>query len=49
MADVKENKNPQGFYFNQQACIGCRTCQVACKDRRDTECTPWGMPTTPGM
>ena len=28
MADVKENKNPQGFYFNQQACIGCRTCQV---------------------
>lgn len=37
MADVKENKNPQGFYFNQQACIGCRTCQVACKDKNDLE------------
>lgn len=37
MADVKENKNPQGFYFNQQICIGCRTCQVACKDKNDLE------------
>ena len=37
MADVKENKNPQGFYFNQQMCIGCRTCQVACKDKNDLE------------
>ena len=37
MADVKENKNPQGFYFNQQMCMGCRTCQVACKDKNDLE------------
>ena len=22
----------QGFYFDMTACIGCRTCQVACKD-----------------
>jgi len=21
-----------GFYFNQEACVGCRACQVACKD-----------------
>ena len=25
----------QGFYFNMAACIGCRTCQVACKDKND--------------
>lgn len=24
-----------GFYFNQQACIGCMACQVACKDAND--------------
>ena len=24
-----------GFYFDQRACIGCRTCQVACNDRND--------------
>lgn len=24
-----------GFYYNQSACIGCRACQVACKDRND--------------
>ena len=24
-----------GFYFNANACIGCRTCQVACKDRNN--------------
>lgn len=24
-----------GFYFNQNACIGCRTCQIACKDKND--------------
>lgn len=24
-----------GFYFDQTACIGCRTCQVACQDKND--------------
>lgn len=24
-----------GFYVDLARCIGCRTCQVACKDRRD--------------
>lgn len=37
MADEKINENPQGFYFDQQACVGCRTCQVACKDKNDLE------------
>lgn len=27
--------NQVGFYYNQSACIGCRACQVACKDRND--------------
>ena len=26
-----------GFYYNQEACIGCRTCQIACKDKNDLE------------
>ena len=26
-----------GFYFDMTACIGCRTCQVACKDKNDLE------------
>lgn len=26
-----------GFYFDVTRCIGCRTCQVACKDRRDIQ------------
>ncbi|MDR0350876.1 MAG: 4Fe-4S dicluster domain-containing protein [Coriobacteriales bacterium] len=26
-----------GFYFDSTICIGCRTCQVACKDRSKTE------------
>lgn len=26
-----------GFYFNMDRCIGCRTCQVACKDKNDIE------------
>ena len=26
-----------GFYFNQKKCVGCRTCQVACKDKNDLE------------
>lgn len=33
MANVMTNENPQGFYFDQKACIGCRTCQIACKDK----------------
>lgn len=24
-----------GFYFDNTLCIGCRTCQVACKDKND--------------
>lgn len=24
-----------GFYFNESICVGCRTCQVACKDLFD--------------
>lgn len=24
-----------GFYFNQEECIGCMTCQVACCDKND--------------
>lgn len=24
-----------GFYFDTHMCIGCRTCQVACKDKND--------------
>lgn len=27
----------KGFYYNQTACIGCRTCQIACKDKNDLE------------
>lgn len=26
-----------GFYFNQDACIGCKACWVACKDRNDLD------------
>lgn len=26
-----------GFYFNQQNCIGCKTCQIACKDVKNLE------------
>lgn len=26
-----------GFAFDQGRCIGCRTCQMACKDYKDTE------------
>lgn len=35
MADEKINENPKGFFFDQKACIGCRTCQIACKDKND--------------
>ncbi len=27
--------NQYGFYLDQQNCIGCFTCQVACKDKND--------------
>lgn len=26
-----------GFYVNQQFCTGCKTCQIACKDKHDLE------------
>jgi anaerobic dimethyl sulfoxide reductase subunit B (iron-sulfur subunit) len=26
-----------GFYFDSRMCIGCRTCQIACKDKNDLE------------
>jgi len=26
-----------GFYFNQANCIGCHTCQIACKDKNDLD------------
>ncbi|MEN6409633.1 MAG: DMSO/selenate family reductase complex B subunit, partial [Anaerolineaceae bacterium] len=24
-----------GFYFNSDICVGCKTCQIACKDKND--------------
>lgn len=32
-----ESESRKGFYFNQEACIGCRTCQIACKDKNDLD------------
>lgn len=26
-----------GFYFDSRICIGCRTCQIACKDKNDLD------------
>lgn len=26
-----------GFYFDMTACIGCRTCQIACKDKNNLD------------
>ena len=25
----------KGFYYNQDDCVGCKACQVACKDKND--------------
>lgn len=27
----------KAFYFDQAACVGCRACQIACKDKMETE------------
>ncbi|WP_019850294.1 4Fe-4S dicluster domain-containing protein [Desulfitobacterium sp. PCE1] len=27
----------KGFYFDMEACIGCRTCQIACKDKNNND------------
>lgn len=29
----ERRKTQYGFYFDQTACVGCRTCQIACKDK----------------
>jgi len=29
-----------GFYFDVNMCIGCRTCQIACKDKNDLDVGP---------
>lgn len=30
----------KGFYFDMTACIGCKTCQIACKDKNDLPVGP---------
>ena len=32
-----------GFYVDLASCIGCKTCQVACKDRRDIQVAEPGL------
>lgn len=32
---MSSNNLKMGFYINMTACIGCRTCQIACKDKND--------------
>ncbi len=27
----------KGFYFDMTTCVGCKTCQVACKDRNNSQ------------
>jgi len=29
------DKKQLGFYLNVRACVGCKTCQTACKDKND--------------
>lgn len=29
-----------GFYFDMSMCIGCRTCQIACKDKNNLDVGP---------
>ncbi len=31
------SKKQLGFHIDQQSCIGCFTCQIACKDKNDLE------------
>ena len=35
---MEEAKNMAlGFYFDMTRCVGCRACQVACKDRNNLD------------
>ena len=36
----------KGFYVNMKRCLGCSTCQVACKDRFDLEAGEFGRRVT---
>lgn len=31
----QQNEHQLAFHFDQRACTGCMTCQIACKDRHD--------------
>lgn len=38
MTEQERNvKNQVALYINQQFCMGCKTCQIACKDKHDNE------------
>ncbi|WP_294362765.1 4Fe-4S dicluster domain-containing protein [uncultured Senegalimassilia sp.] len=32
---MAQAETTMGFYYDETACIGCRTCQIACKDKND--------------